>query len=655
MSEDKFDVYYSNGGDGGLYNLDYEINNYLTVVSNLRTMKKLREKVIQEMEKGQISTEKSRMNLFKELDPLISNWKGQYPDLGKLFGRKQMDWLIEKYLMFVQNRGTMKTNLLSFVIECGYKDKPDVDEGGKPLLRRTTPVHYASSRNFFRENSTVRELFRIYDRFDVNYCDELRGITHFYVACENGFYDIVEKFLEFGQDPNCLLQKSVVSPLRVALYYKYQNVAELLLKNGANPNLANEDGWTPLHAICLRECDDDLAELFFKMCDDSNHSLQIDARDKWDQTPLHVAVGNNNKKTAKLLLKRGANPNLANKDGWTPLHAICSRKFADDFDELFFKMCDDSNHSLQIDARDKWDQTPLHVAVGNNNKKIAKLLLKRGADPNMATDHGLTPLHFICMYKTDTADLVETLFQVCDDRHQLVQVDTKDKSGWTPLQWAVANLRPNLVDVLLDHGAKLSNFVFPTMSHFNAGFVSMLDETAVHAKLKVVFDLRAVVKCLEKRGYKLKLQDVQTITRFFARYGLFEKLTNLDPRWYDKEEFSSEAKNIEMSPNQSLYDLIRSPPAKAKDILPNEDYYHKLVSSIEWSELPEEFRIASVAKLCEIMARGFLYKRRALVSLMKLTGNKLPILCYEMIIELLKNKDLWHTRLASSDENKKSQ
>uniref|UniRef100_A0ABD2XN26 Uncharacterized protein n=1 Tax=Trichogramma kaykai TaxID=54128 RepID=A0ABD2XN26_9HYME len=71
------------------------------------------------MEKGQISTEKSRMNLFKELDPLISNWKGQYPDLGKLFRGKEMDWLIKKYLMFVQNRGTMKTNLLSSVIECG--------------------------------------------------------------------------------------------------------------------------------------------------------------------------------------------------------------------------------------------------------------------------------------------------------------------------------------------------------------------------------------------------------------------------------------------------------------------------------------------------------------------------------------------------------
>ncbi|CAB0038856.1 unnamed protein product [Trichogramma brassicae] len=562
----------------------------------------------------------------------------------------------------------VKTSLLSFVIKCGYKDKPDVDEGGKPLLRRTTPLHYAGEREFFHGQNTVQELFKIYDRFDANYSDD-KDVTHFHVACKNGYYDVVEKFLELGQDPDCLLQKSVDPPLLVALYHKHLSVAELLLKNGANPNLANKNGYTPLHVIlsrffaddlaelffkmcddrnlplqvdarnksgntplhlavcntndnavklllerganpnladedgltplyfiCRREYDDDLAELFFQICDDNNHPLQVDARDKWDQTPLHLAVWKTNKKAVKLLLKRGADPNVANVNGQTPLHLIFWREYDDDLAELFFQICDDNNHPLQVDARDKWDQTPLHLAVYKSNKKAAKLLLKRGADPNMATEHGSTSLHLICKSENDATDLMETLFSICDDRHQLVQVDAKDKSGWTPLQWAVAYLRPNLVDILLDHGAKLSSFVFPTMSH-----VSMLDETTVHTKLKVVFDVRAVAKGLEKRGYKLKLEDVQTITTLFDKYGLFEKLTNLDQRWYDQEEFSSKAKTIEMNPSQSLYDLVRSPPAKAKEILPNEDYYHKLVSSTQWSKLPEKFRIASVAHICEIM------------------------------------------------------
>uniref|UniRef100_A0ABD2XM54 Uncharacterized protein n=1 Tax=Trichogramma kaykai TaxID=54128 RepID=A0ABD2XM54_9HYME len=182
-------------------------------------------------------------------------------------------------------------------------------------------MHYAGKCKLFRGQNTVQELFKIYDRFDVNYCDE-RGYTHFHIACASNCKDIVKKFLELGQDPNCLLQKLVEPPLHKALYYNHKNVAEVLLKNGANPNLADEDGSTPLHYICSRECDDHLAELFFQMCDDSNHSLQVDARDKLDRTPLHLAVCNKNKKAAKFLLQRGANPNLANKNGSTPLHFI---------------------------------------------------------------------------------------------------------------------------------------------------------------------------------------------------------------------------------------------------------------------------------------------------------------------------------------------
>ncbi|KAL7295211.1 hypothetical protein TKK_0011517 [Trichogramma kaykai] len=34
------------------------------------------------------------------------------------------------------------------------------------------------------------------------------GCTHFHVACEYGLEDVVQKFLELGQDPNLLVQKT---------------------------------------------------------------------------------------------------------------------------------------------------------------------------------------------------------------------------------------------------------------------------------------------------------------------------------------------------------------------------------------------------------------------------------------------------------------
>ncbi|KAL7304496.1 hypothetical protein TKK_0003288 [Trichogramma kaykai] len=54
--------------------------------------------------------------------------------------------------------------------------------------------------------------------------------------------------------PSSTAQKSSGDvPLHLALKYGQQElVVELFLKKGANPNLANRQGLTPLHIICLR-------------------------------------------------------------------------------------------------------------------------------------------------------------------------------------------------------------------------------------------------------------------------------------------------------------------------------------------------------------------------------------------------------------------
>ncbi|HEX4068975.1 MAG TPA: ankyrin repeat domain-containing protein [Candidatus Babeliales bacterium] len=45
-----------------------------------------------------------------------------------------------------------------------------------------------------------------------------------------------------------------------------------------------------------------------------------------------------------------------------------------------------------IDTKDNAGETSLFVAIKNNNKNMASLLLKNGADPNIVNKHGETPL-----------------------------------------------------------------------------------------------------------------------------------------------------------------------------------------------------------------------------------------------------------------------
>ncbi|CAB0033800.1 unnamed protein product [Trichogramma brassicae] len=323
----------------------------------LKKLKSMRKEVNWEVEK-------ERHKLLDQLYPLVRNWKGQLPDVREIFQQEEIDWLLLHYMSNIieyPDCGILRTRIVTFFTKAGYKDKPNVDQDGKPLLRRTTAVHRAAGEGRFTPS-----LFKIYDRFDLNYIDE-RGITHFHVACEYGCCDVVEKFLELGQDPDCLAQKSdsspIDSPLHLALDQKEYKMVALLLRNGANPNSFNNNGLVPLHIICMREKNSDV-DLYSIFC-----KRKTVPDDDWDK--LDVAI---------LLLRSGANPNLASKEGLTPLHMICERSYVKDLTEVIFEISADENQTLQVDARDKFGRTPLQLAVANLMPDLVKLLLDRGAD-----------------------------------------------------------------------------------------------------------------------------------------------------------------------------------------------------------------------------------------------------------------------------------
>ncbi|KAL7303046.1 hypothetical protein TKK_0004264 [Trichogramma kaykai] len=558
---------------------DSESSNHLMKGSNLEQLKSLREKVNWEIEED-------RHELLGKLSPLILNWEGPLPNLRDIFRREEIDLLIIDY---VTNDDSIDNSFVDFVLATGYEDEPDVDENGKPLLLRTTAVHRAFRDRCIHEFDW---LFQIYNRFDVNYTDE-DGLTHFHMACFFGCDDVVKNFLELGQNPNILLPETGDSPLHFALRRGSKDMTETLLRYGADPNWANEEGLTPLHLI-----NDDLtAEVFFKFVDDRYQPLQVNARDEDGDTPLHVALQRYNIKTAELLLKRGADPNLGNEKGATPLHYISAN---DDVTKmkLFFKMNDELNLPVHTDARDKF--------------------------------------------------------------------------GRTPLQWAVLNYSPDCIDVLLDHGADLSSFVFPSVSDFDEFF----EENSYYGEHELYsFETSAalfVVECLENKGYEMKRSDILTFMKFLVKHEAFKKSSNVQEFKYEDEtlltvrcdddsdddndeeeneevrakEFTAGAKKIMISSNLSLYDLIRLRPKEAAKQLAYKDFYELVKSEKAFMLLPR-FSEDCAVHLCEKLSRG-LFRRWALYPFWELIRYRLPILCCEMIVEQLTNQDLCNICLAAA-------
>lgn len=102
-------------------------------------------------------------------------------------------------------------------------------------------------------------------------------------------------------------------------------------------------------------------------------SLIINRRGPGLQTPLMFAVLNGKTSIVKLLLDRGARTDIAEKDGYTPMHGAGFQGRAD----------------------------------------IAKLLIEHGVDPSLRHKDGYTPLHRACWgSELRHADTVAVLLEV---------------------------------------------------------------------------------------------------------------------------------------------------------------------------------------------------------------------------------------------------
>ncbi|XP_023316094.1 ankyrin-1-like [Trichogramma pretiosum] len=517
-----------------------------------------------------------------------------------------------------------------------------------------TPLHEALTNG---HKNLVQFLLR--KSANPNLANNMDELTPLHVLCRNNrdYYELAEILFELSDKQYQPIQvgaqdKFGNTPLHLALENGHKNLVLSMLRNGASPNVANDEGLTPLCIFVKRYRDDNFTEILYKSSKKKQQTGQDNAQDNKRHTQLHIVRKQEYNKIVESLLRNGADLNFANVNGLTVLHIFCKDHTCHHLVEVLFKISDDHHQTLRINARDDFGNTPLHLALQSATqgvKNAALVLLRKGADPNLANQEESTPLHVICRRDVsilhDIHDLVKIFFDICDEKHQTLQIDARDNLGRTPLQLAVSNLKPDIIDALLDRGADLSNFVFPTDSYFGDSFESF----AKKSTLGLMSEALAVIERLEKRGYELNRRDALTIMQLFANYEVFEKPVNFDEHWYEDEEFVSKSQKLFICPSLSLHDLIRLRPEQ-KERLPTYADYYEFWRPGKLKKLFQDHRETGSAHLCEIMSRGF-YRRWARVSLMELTQEPLSIRCCDMIFEDLTHEDLFHVCLAAEDED----
>ena len=193
---------------------------------------------------------------------------------------------------------------------------------------------------------------------------------HYSVAA--GALDEVASALRSGSDPNEVSARGS-PPLAMAVCQRNAAMVELLLRHGARVDLPDRNDNVPL---CYAAAFGWLEGVRLLLTAGASVDGQCDCG-----SPLSVAVVDGRSEVLSLLISAGADPNLANAGGFTPLMLAASNENIAAIPVLV-------RAGAVVDARDPDGLTAyLHAAL-QGDVAAGRELLRLGADPQVLTDKG---------------------------------------------------------------------------------------------------------------------------------------------------------------------------------------------------------------------------------------------------------------------------
>ena len=281
-------------------------------------------------------------------------------------------------------------------------------------------------------------------------------------------YDMVKFLVEKGADVNAKTHSeysSVETPLLLSLDYEHiesrydenSSVAEYLINNGADINVTNNHGETPL-MYASKVHNIKVVELLIQK------GADINAFDNYGNTALIYGV--NNLETVKLLVENGADVNFY-KGGSTALISACEYSHERNIDVIKYLVSKNAN----INAQDNKGDTALNKILDTSDEgsidildfEIANFLIEQGADVNIKNKREYTPFIYLGMgegnfnnksFQEYRIKLAEVLLEKGAD------INAKDYNGYTSLMWACASsgsrFAEPFVKFLVEKGADIN-------------------------------------------------------------------------------------------------------------------------------------------------------------------------------------------------------
>ena len=410
-----------------------------------------------------------------------------------------------------------------------HKADPNIPaEDGDTALHMATKMNKVSVVNCLLSNGA-----------NLNAVDEHNGATALHYAAGNGNVEVVQLLHEYKADIH-QIDLYGQTGLHRAIELERLPVMECLLSNGANVNVADNEGNSALH-IAAMVGNSEAVQLLLE------YKADIHQVDFYGQTALHLAIEKRDLRRSlqvmNCLLSNGANPNVTDDDGVSPLATatfLCSQdpdaavirlltdvikllmKYNADVNiipkswrgntllhiaiagnvcEEIFKLLLQNNSTLNL-TNQAAGNTALHVAAYSRNLQLTKLLLEHGAIVDPVNARGCTPLHFAA-HEGDL-EIVNFLLK------HYANCSTLDTSGVTPVD--VAKFTRNVeIQNVLQKSLKWTAKGLEALPKYDESSPDYLIEEAI-AAMKLA-KISVEEKTAVARGFEAKMKSVETVGR----------------------------------------------------------------------------------------------------------------------------------------------
>jgi ankyrin repeat protein len=325
-------------------------------------------------------------------------------------------------------------------------EKTFITEGRGLMLFLAAENNFETIMELLLVNSTRTErLFR-----------DSKGLTPLHLAVRNGFETITRQIITHSsQEERNSKDNEGLTPLHWAVRNGFEAITRLILLDSGREerNSKDNEGLTPLH-WAARNGFEEITSLLLRYLD----PVEMQITDNKGLTPLHWAAINGFETTIEQLLVYANPQNMLSRDssGRRALHSAAMNGREQEVKALL-------ERTTNIDCVDNWGQTPLMLAVQNNNIPIIELLVEHGAEPGFRDNRERSPLSFAkttavmnILYNDFTPDRYPLIWAVVEGNEEEVASllkqglypDDIGPGGYTALYWANRNKNKTIIKLL---------------------------------------------------------------------------------------------------------------------------------------------------------------------------------------------------------------